>query len=301
MNLNRVAGPTTATQAAFRPRRDGRRTSRTRTPSRARISMSASVVNRSIRPLSNSLTRGRVMRRVLANSAWVSLLDSITFWTLINKSARTSRCSASPGAKPISRKTLPLDRVNLSFTLPLPPRRFLGSSPQNQRAKPVSCKFRFTYWSFASSFLKGVQNINALGELRHIENSMFEPCVNADFLHTGANYGHLFPIIRLDPLLDTAQLEPGNAARVWRKSFQVFFRRSQPNQRLIRRGILCEYWFTLSIPNVNEETDISGKHQKTAVLDGQSVADVAVYLQTARQIGVTIRQSVLFRGDKVIR
>ena len=203
--------------------------------------MSASVLNRSIRPRSNSLTRGWVMRRVLANSACVSLLDSISFWTLINKSARTSRCSASPGAKPISRKTLPLDRVILSLISNLSCRGFLAASSQNQRAKSVPRKRCFSTGSFPSSLLEGVQNIDGLRELRDVENSMFKPGVNADFLHAGANCGHRLPIIRLEPLLHTAQLEPGNAARILRERSKVASRRSEPNQRLIRHVTICGY------------------------------------------------------------
>ncbi len=223
------------------------------------MSMSASVVNRSIRPRSKSFTRGRVMRRVRANSTWVSRLDSISFWTLINKSARTSRCSASPGAKPTSRKTLPLDRVILSFIFNLPCRRFLAASFQNQGAKPISCERRVPHGSFPASFLEGVQNINGIRELRDVENSMFEPRVNADFLNAGANRVYRFPIIWLKALLNTAQLEPGNAARVRRKSPKVFMRRSEPNQRLIRHAILCGHCRTLSIPTGTKRWMIQAK------------------------------------------
>lgn len=81
-----------------------------------------------------------------------------------------------------------------------------------------------------------MQYINGLRELGYIEYSMFEPGVNTDFQHAGANCGHRFPIIWVEPLLNTAQLEPGNAARVGRKRSQVFVRRSEPYQRLVRHG-----------------------------------------------------------------
>jgi hypothetical protein len=47
-------------------------------------------------------------------------------------------------------------------------------------------------------------------------------------------------------------LEPSNAARVGRKSFEIVSRRTEPNQRLIRHNILCEYRSALSIPSVYE-------------------------------------------------
>ena len=185
------------------------------------MSMSVSVLNRSIRPRSKSLTRGRLMRRLFANSDWVRCLDSISFWTLIIKSARTSRCSASTGANPTSRKTLPLDRVILSFISNLPCRGTSAAPSQDQRPKPVSGKVRFSFGSFPSSLLECVQNINPFGKLRHMKYSMFEPSVDPDLLHTGPNSGHRLPVIRLKPLLDPARLEPGNAPCVLRESPQV--------------------------------------------------------------------------------
>jgi hypothetical protein len=203
--------------------------------------MSVSVLNKSIRPRNKSLTRGLLMRRLFANAAWLRCLDSISFWTLIIKSARTSRCSASPGANPTSRKTLPLDRVSLSFISNLPCRGTSAAPFQDQRTKPVSCQVRFSFGSFSSSLLEGVQNINPFGKLRDIENSVFEPSVDTDLLHTGPNCGHWLPVIRLKPLLDAAQLEPGDAACVLRESLQVALGRPEPNQMLVRHGIICGY------------------------------------------------------------
>ena len=203
--------------------------------------MSVSVLNRSIRPPSKSLTRGLLMRRLFANAAWLRCLDAISFWTLIIKSARTSRCSASPGGNPTSRKTLPLDRVIFSFISNLPCRGAFAAPFQDQRTKPVSCQVRFSFESFPSSLLEGVQNINTFGKLRHIENSMFEPSVDTDLLHTGSNCGHRLPIIRFKPLLNAAQLEPGDASCVRRESLEVALGRPEPNQRLIRHGIICGY------------------------------------------------------------
>jgi hypothetical protein len=203
--------------------------------------MSVSVLNKSIRPRSKSLSRGRLMRRLFANSAWVRRLDSISFWTLIIKSARTSRCSASPGANPTSRKTLPLDRVILSFILNLPWRRTFAASSQDQCTKPVSGKVRFSFGSFPSPLLECVQNINPFRKLRHIKYSMFEPSVDTDLLHTGPNCGHRLPVIRLKPLLDPAQLEPGDTPCVLRESPEVNLGRPEPNQRLVHHDIICGY------------------------------------------------------------
>jgi hypothetical protein len=239
--MNGVNCPTPSTQAALRARRECLRTSRTRTPRRARMSMSASVLNRSMRPRRKSLIRGWVMCRTFANSAWVRCLASINFWTLIINSARTSRCSASPGANPTSRKTLPLDCVILSFILNLLCCRTFAASLQDQRTKPVSSKVRFSFGSFPSSLLESMQNINTFGKLRHIENSMLKPSVDTDLLHTSTNFGHRLPVIRLKSLLDAAQLEASNASCILWKSLEIALRRSEPEKRLIRHGIICGY------------------------------------------------------------
>jgi hypothetical protein len=113
---------------------------------------------------------------------------------------------------------LPLDRVILSFILNLPCRRICAASFQDQRTKPVSSEVRFSFWSFPSSLLERVQNIDTLRKLRHIKHSMFEPRVDTDLLHTGPNCGHRLPVIWLKSLLDPAQLEPGDTPCVCGKA-----------------------------------------------------------------------------------
>ena len=205
------------------------------------MSIRASVLNKSIRPRRKSLTRGWLMRHLFANSAWVRRLDSISFWTLIIKSARTSKCSASPAVNPTSRKTLPVDRVILSFIVTLPSVRYFAASSLDQRSKTVSGEVCISFRSFSRALFKGVQDINALGKLHHIENSMFKIGMDADLVHTDANSGHWLPIIRLKPLLDTAQLESGNAARVFREHPQIASGRPEPDQRFIHHGKICGY------------------------------------------------------------
>ncbi len=197
------------------------------------MSMSASVLNKSIRPRRRSLTRGWVMRSVFANSAWVRRLESINFWTLIIKSARTSRCSASPGANPMSRKTLPVDRVILSFIFNLSHGRTFALPFQNHCTEPISREFDFSFGSFSRPLFEGMQNVNTLLELCQVENSMLTSGVDEDFLNTGTHGGHGFPIIRFKPLLDTTQLKSSNPARVLREGSKVAAGRSELNQRLI--------------------------------------------------------------------
>src|SRR5215472_11410322 len=233
MSQRGIEHPTARSQAALSLRRSAFNTSRTRTPRRARMSISASVLNRSIRPRRRSLTRGWVMRSIFANSAWVRCLDSMTFCTLISKSARTSRCSASPPEKPTSRKTLPVDRVIFSFIYVLPFSELFTASILDQCAETLPCKIGIPFGSLCRALFEGVQNIDSFSEFRQIEHSVFEPRVNADFLHADAHSGHRLPIIRLKPLLDTTQLKSRDPARVIGKFSKCAARRGEPNQRLI--------------------------------------------------------------------
>lgn len=93
---------------------------------------------------------------------------------------------------------------------------------------------------FPGSLLEGVKHVDTLGELGYIEDSMFEPGVDANLLNAGSGSKHRPPIIRLQPLLDTAQLEPRDAACVRRKSLEVAARRSEPKQRLVQCGPICK-------------------------------------------------------------
>jgi hypothetical protein len=205
------------------------------------MSISASVLNKSIRPRSRSLTRGCVMRRILATSACLRPRDIISFWTLIIRSARTSRCSASWPGKPRSRNTLPLDRVTLSLILNLPFRGILSPSLQDQGTKPTSSEFKFTFRFFPGSLFETVEHVNTLCKFSHIEDSMFEPSVDANLLNASSHCRHRLPVIWFTPLLDTSQLEAGDAPCLRRESLEIVAGRSEPKQRLIRHGSPYKY------------------------------------------------------------
>jgi hypothetical protein len=115
------------------------------------------------------------------------------------------------------------------------------------------CEFQLAFRRFPGSLLEGVEHVDALREFGHIEDSMFESSVDADFLNSGSHRGHRLPVVRFKPLLDAPQLEPGNSARIRRKSLEVAPRRSEPKQRLIRHGSICEYWYILSRPKLGEQ------------------------------------------------
>lgn len=132
-------------QAATR----GDKTTRTRIPSRANMSMSASVLNRSMRPRRRSLTRGCVTPRILAASACFNARRATAFCTAIIKSERIKRCSASSRENPRSRNTLPLEGVIFNRVL----RAMAASSLGQQGLKPATgdADVRNGFQSFGSN------------------------------------------------------------------------------------------------------------------------------------------------------
>ena len=103
----------------------------------------------------------------------------------------------------------------------LPLRGIVSPSLHNQGTKPVSGEFQVLFLRFPGSLLEGVNHVDALRELRNIEDSMFESGVDTNLPNTGSNSDHRLPVVRFKPLLDTPQLEPRDAACVRRKSFEI--------------------------------------------------------------------------------
>ena len=142
-----------------------------------------------------------------------------------------------------------------------------SSSLHDQGTKSVSSELQLTFRCFPSSFLESMKHIDTLREFGHIENSMFESSVDADFLNAGSHGAHRLAVIRFKPLLDAAQLETRNSACIRREGLEVTPRRPQPKQRLIRHGSICKYWYIFSSPNLTRlpnyrlETDLESTHR----------------------------------------
>ena len=60
-----------------------------------------------------------------------------------------------------------------------------------------------------------MQHVNALAKPRDVEDSVLEPCVNTNLPDAGANARDWFPVVGIEPLLNSTQLKSCNAARVW--------------------------------------------------------------------------------------
>lgn len=87
------------------------------------------------------------------------------------RSERTTRCSASPGENPRSRKTLPLEGVILTLAVL---RSIFFTSPLEQFTEPIPGNSDVTPECLPRSFRESVEHVNALGKRRDIEDTVFE-------------------------------------------------------------------------------------------------------------------------------
>ena len=206
------------------------------------MSISVSVLNRSIRPRRRSLTRGWLTRKIPATSAWVKSRDVINSCSLIMRSERIIKWAASLEENPRSLKTLLFDRVSSRF-------RFcgiLGTLPHKQFSKPVSRKLQLAFRRLPASLLKRMKHIDCLGKLGHVEYPVFDPRSNSDLSHAGTNVTHRFPIVRIESLLNPAELKADEPACIRGESFHIVTRGSGPKNRFVRHVSICKYSYILS-------------------------------------------------------
>jgi hypothetical protein len=113
------------------------------------------------------------------------------------------------------------------------------------RLKQVSISIpRLLYVSFcglASALFESMEDVNALGESRHIEDPVFGARMDPNLLHAGAHRGHPLPVRRLESLLHPAELKADIPSRLGRKRSNVVKRGAQPEERLIHSNRLYKY------------------------------------------------------------
>jgi hypothetical protein len=197
---------------------------------------------------------------------------------------------------------LPLERVILSFIGILPFLRLVAST-LDQRTKTLAREIGIAFVSIARTLLECVQHIDSVVKFRYVEHSVFETGVNPDLFYANTHGCHWLPIVRLKPLLDPAQLKPGNPAGVVRKPLEVVAGRSEPNERFVH---IAQY----AGIDILSQTDHSGVHcdkiSKRIIaidlpIDQPMNVDVVINLKPAKQIGLTIPPNVLARADRVIK
>jgi len=212
------------------------------------MSMSASVLKRSIRPRRRSLTRGWDTRKTFAASLCLRRRDAMSFWTWIIRSARTRRCSASPRRNPRSRNTLPVDGVTLTFMVHLPPRQIACTPLPYQGPESLSAELQFPFRSSPRPLLEPVEHVDGLHELGDVQDAMLQSGMNPDLPDARPDTGDRFPIKRVQSLLDTPELEPCQSPGISRKCPHVTPRRAEPLDRLVGHTPVCKYSYILSSP-----------------------------------------------------
>src|SRR5712691_3086629 len=206
----------------------------TRISSRANMSISVSMLKRSIRPRIKSLTRGWVTPRSSAASACFNPRAAIAFCRFTMSSARTFRYAASSSEKPRSRKTFPLDRVNFTFFtehLSLPAHALV-----DEQAQALPGEIEVVPRRPPRSLLKRVQDVDRLGEPRDVEHAMLGAGVNADFLHAEPHTRHRLPVVRIKPTLYAPELKPRNPPNIVREGPDRFSGIPEPDQGLFRHA-----------------------------------------------------------------
>jgi len=251
MQRTRLRRPAdTRRYAIFSLRRPGLTVRRTRAPRRASMSISASVLNRSMRPRRRSLTRGCDTRRISAVSRCFNCRAAMSFCIWIIRSARTSRCSASSRWNPRSRNTLPVDAVTLSGLPTLTSRQPSLLSLADQRSVSLSGEIHITPGRFPAPFLEGVQYVHGLCETGDVEDPVLQRRADPDLPNAWPDATHRLPVCWAQSLLDTPKLKPGESPRVSREGPNVLSCRAQPLQRLVGHRSVCKYTYNPVKPSI---------------------------------------------------
>jgi hypothetical protein len=227
--------------ATLRVRRGAVTRTCTRAPRRASMSIRASVLNRSMRPRSRSLTRGWVTRRIFAAAFCLRRRDAIIFWTWIIRSARIKRCSASSRRNPRSRNTLPVEGVILTFIRDLPFFPTLHPPEPHEGPKSLPPQFDVVPVRLPAPLLERVEHVNRLRELGHVQHAMLKSRVNSNFSYSGPNRRHRLPIERVKSLLHLSELEARQAPSATGKRPDLTTRGPEPQKLPVRHSPVCKY------------------------------------------------------------
>jgi hypothetical protein len=219
------------------------------------------MLKRSSRPRTRSLTRGWVTPRRCATSACVNRRAAMAFWTLIMRSERTLRCSASSAENPRSRNTLPLEAVTLAFIRHL---SFPRCALRDHDRQAMLRKVQVHLGRLARTLLEGVQNVNTVSEPGDIKDAMLESGMNPYLPHARSHRRHRLPVVRIEPALDPPQLKAGDNAGAVGKPPKVVPRATHPLRRLVHHGLVYKFLHArstvrdLESPNMAEPAGPTG-------------------------------------------
>ena len=148
-----------------------------------------------------------------------------SFSILIMSSERIVRCSASSRPNPRSLKTFPLERVILPLAFSM------AFSPPMLQQLPISRSRQLDVGTggLPGALLEGVQYVDALEEPGDVADPVFRFGVDSYLLDTRPYAGHRLPVVGLQPLLDTKELEASYPPR--RPGKPLMSRRDDPSHR----------------------------------------------------------------------
>jgi len=93
----------------------------------------------------------------------------------------------------------------------------------------------------ATLFFERVQHIHGFDELRDLHDPVLHGGVNAYLIDVRSDGRHHLPVVRLQPLLNSSELEAREPSRICGKGPDVIAARSKPHQRPIAHHAVCNY------------------------------------------------------------
>jgi hypothetical protein len=124
--------------------------------------------------------------------------------------------------------------------------RVSGLAVSNNRLQSSFCQLQVTLASLPCLLFESVKDINAIREFRYVDHTMLSACVDTQFLDSHPNAGERFPIIRLEALLDSPQLEASHPPGANREGLKVRSGRAGPNEPLVHEVGVYKYLDVLS-------------------------------------------------------
>jgi hypothetical protein len=91
-----------------------------------------------------------------------------------------------------------------------------------------------------------MQHIDAFGERRDIEDSMLAPGSDPNLSNTRPHGSHRFPVVRLQTLLNSTQLEAGDPPGETWECPDIRTGRPKPEDPLVGHASLCKYSYIMS-------------------------------------------------------
>lgn len=173
-------------------------------------------------------------------------------WSWISKSGRTSRCSASAFGEPRSLNTVPVERVTLCVSLGI------ACLPYGDEiTEPLAAEIELTEGYLSRGLLAGAKHVHGFLEGRHLADAVFTLDVNAELPNAGPEGRHRLPVVRVEPLLNTAKLEARQASGVWRKRSAGAARASVPQHGLVAHLSRGVYEFLYAAANTRKPRNCS--------------------------------------------